>query len=140
MITREISSPEDLKAAFIVIKELRPHLSFEEYSSIYQSARERDDYTLAGIFDQQKCIAVMGYRVLYDFAHKKHFYLDDLVVLPSHRSQGIGERLLKYAEEIARKLKCEELRLCTGTQNVRAQKLYEKCGWVAKSIAYKKKL
>ena len=140
MMLREIVSPADLEVAFPVIKELRPHLDFAGYISLYESAKVRDDYKLVSFFEENRCLAVMGYRILFDFVHGKHLYIDDLVVTSSLRSKGIGKQFLDYAEDEARKLQCQGLRLCTGVENEAGKRFYERHGWNPRALAYKKKL
>ncbi len=82
----------------------------------------------------------MGYRILFDFVHDKHLYIDDLVVASSLRSQGFGKQLLDFAEVEARRLGCRGLRLCTGVENEGGKRFYERSGWAPRALAYKKKL
>jgi GNAT superfamily N-acetyltransferase len=132
-------SAADLERFYPVIKELRPHLSLENFVDIYKKARSADSYEIVGIQKEDKILAVMGYRVLHDFVRGTHLYIDDLVTTDDQRSKGLGARLLNYAEKIAPMLGCPSLRLCTGLGNERGQKFYKAQGWVETSIAYKKK-
>ena len=130
--------PGELEACFLVLKELRTSLTLEEFRQIYSEARRRDQYTLITAFEDGRCLAVMGYRVLYDFIHGKHLYIDDLVVTEAHRSRGLGKRLLEHAETFASEQNCTGLRLCTGTTASHAQKFYLAQGWEARAIVFKK--
>ncbi|MBQ3880048.1 MAG: GNAT family N-acetyltransferase, partial [Oscillospiraceae bacterium] len=47
------------------------------------------------------------------------FEVEELYVIPSHRSQGVGAALFAYAEE-AVKAECDYLLLSTATKNWRA--------------------
>ena len=134
----ELKSPVELEQGFSVLKELRQKLSFQEYMDLYRQASNRDQFCLVGVFKDKKCLAVMGYRILYDFVHGKHLYVDDLVVTEKCRSQGVGAHLLKYAEKMAQENQCQGLRLCTGIDNHRGKKFYERNNWIAKSIAFKR--
>ena len=134
----EIKTLEQLELCYPVLKELRTELSFKDFTSLYEEAKKRDSYKLVGIFKNSRCIAVMGYRLLFDFVHGKHLYVDDLVVTLSVRSTGIGRTLLQYAEKSAKELGCKGLRLCTGVNNDQGKNFYERNGWQAKAIAYKK--
>lgn len=130
----------DFERFYPVMKELRKELSFDDYMTICQNAHEADGYEIVAIEADKKVLAVMGYRILHDFVHGKHLYIDDLVSTESHRSQGLGTELLKYAENRARELDCKGLRLCTGIDNEQGKKFYERNGWKLRSFAYKKKL
>ena len=140
MIIKKMETHADYEAVFPVIQELRPHLTFAEYTSLLTEAQKQDDYEIVATFDGDKCVAAMGFRVLYDFVHGKHLYIDDLVVTEGCRSKGIGAEFLKYAERVAVEKKCKGLRLCTGVDRKDSQRFYERNEWNARAIAYKKTL
>lgn len=50
--------------------------------------------------------------------------LDNFVVLPAYRSQGIGEQMLAYIEGIAKDRGCAKVVLDAYTNNFKAQKFY----------------
>ncbi len=115
-------------------------MSFQDFISIYEAAKAHDSYTFVGAFDENNIVAVMGYRVLFDYVHGKHIYIDDLVTTASCRSKGVGAKLLEYAESVAKELQCKGLRLCTGIDRKDSQRFYDRNNWKARAIAYKKTL
>lgn len=135
-----VDSQENLELAYSVMHELRTQLSYENFQKLYSEAKERDQYDIIAIKRDSRIIAVMGYRILYDFVHGKHVYIDDLVTSKEFRSQGLGAKLLEYAEKIAHLQNCTGLRLCTGVENESGKKFYERAGWSLRSVAYKKKI
>jgi len=139
MEIRILLSESERKAGFAVMQELREGLSLEQFLSIYEKARTADTYTLVGLYIESECAAVMGFRILYDYAHGKHLYIDDLVTTASRRGQGLGAHLLRFAELEAERLGCSQLRLCTGIANEGGKKFYDREGWQLRSVAYKKK-
>lgn len=136
----EITELSELKKVFPLLKELRPHLSIDEYMNIYQEARSEGGYTLVGAVENSEFIALMGYRILHDFVRGRHLYIDDLVVSETIRSKGIGAALLKHAEKIAAEKNCKVLRLCTGIENTRGAQFYENNLWSKRAFAYTKKI
>ena len=122
------------------MKELRTDLSFQDYIAIYEQAKVANNYTLVGAYEGGLCVALMGYRILHDYVHGKHLYIDDLVTTESCRSQGVGAKLLSFAETEAVGLGCTNLRLCTGVANEGGKKFYEREGWQFRSVVFKKKL
>ncbi len=122
------------------MKELRPHLQFEDYLAIYEEAHRNDGYEIVAIEEDHKILAVMGYRILSDYVRGRHVYVDDLVSSGACRSQGLGADLLRYAEGVAKKMNCQSLRLCTGIENERGVKFYEKNGWTKRAFAFAKKV
>lgn len=133
-------SKEELEKCYPVMKELRPHLSLEDYMAIYEDSHKSDGYEIVAIEDQGKIMAVMGYRFLSDFVRGKHVYVDDLVSTESTRSQGLGAELLKFAEGIAKQTGCKSLRLCAALENERGIQFYDRNGWTKRSYAFMKKL
>ncbi len=136
----EIKTAKKLEQCFPILRELRTDLSFQDFTRLYEEAKRRDDYKLVGVYDTDRCVAVMGYRILFDFVHGKHLYIDDLVVTATQRSGGLGAKLLTFAEKEAQELGCQGLRLCTGIHAKDPQRFYERNQWNARAIAYKKRL
>src|SRR5688500_4380306 len=131
-------SENQLDAAFELLQPLRPRLSREDFFRIYEQASKNDQYTLAGYFENERFVGLAGFRVLYDYVHLKHIYIDDLVVHPDYRRRGVGALLLDYVQQQAQALGCTRLRLCTGLDNQSAIRFYEKQGWESKTIVFKK--
>lgn len=138
MEIKKLSTDQELRQAFRVLRELRTTLDWETFTSIYRCAERADGYCLVGLFSNNELVGVMGMRILFDFVHGKHVYIDDLVVSGAMRSKGMGRALLKYAEEYASEMDCRKLRLSTGTENTRGMAFYEREGWTLRSVTYKK--
>jgi len=60
--------------------------------------------------------------------------LEDFVVRPEWRGQGLGERLLDYAIEQSRAAGLLRLTLLTDSDNAGAQRLYERAGFTRSSM------
>lgn len=140
MEIREARTEIELKQIFPLMRELRTELTLEQYLHVYSEARARDQYRILAIWDDaDKPIAAMGVRILHDFVHGKHLYIDDLVVTLAARSRGTGSKLLKWAEGEAKSQNCQGLRLCTGVENESAIRFYKREGWEPRAFAFKKK-
>ena len=63
------------------------------------------------------------------FAARSLINVHDLAVLPAHRAQGIGKRLLKAIEQKARKMECCKLTLEVQENNHPAMRLYKMMGF-----------
>ena len=80
---------------------------------------------------------VQLYSLFASVALQTLWLLNDLFVDPGVRKQGVGERLIKHAEQFAYETGSRGLFLRTATDNYPAQKLYEKCGWVRDDKFYR---
>ncbi len=136
---RKVTSEIELERVYPILKELRTDLTLREYFSIYEEAKKANQYQIVCAFEESICVGFMGFRVLHDYVHGKHLYIDDLVITENHRSKGIGSQLLSFAENAAKEIGCNNLRLCTGISNEAGKKFYEREGWKFRSVVYKKK-
>jgi len=79
-------------------------------------------------------LGAVGFIQLYptfsSVSMKRLWILNDLFVSPSVRKKGVGELLMKEAENFARKTNSKGLKLQTAVDNFPAQRLYERVGWV----------
>lgn len=69
-----------------------------------------------------------------------HAYISDLVVLHTHRGQGIGKMLLQKAEEYAMQLGMMVVKIGVLSRNKRAFHLYEQSGFHSYQIILMKDL
>ena len=58
-----------------------------------------------------------------------HFFIDELWTQPEFRQSGIAYALMSRAEEASRKTGAIGMRVYTGSDNIAARALYEKCGY-----------
>ena len=80
---------------------------------------------------------VQLYPLFASVALQSLWLLNDIFVDPSARKQGTGEALMKEAEDFAQETKSRGLFLRTATDNIPAQRLYERCGWVRDEKFYR---
>jgi ribosomal protein S18 acetylase RimI-like enzyme len=66
----------------------------------------------------------------------KLWILNDLFVDPAARGQGVGEALLEHARRFAEETGARSLMLETAVDNLSAQRLYERLGWVRETQFY----
>ena len=63
------------------------------------------------------------------FTAKPLIHIDDLAVLPAHRNQGVGRRLLAEIERKALRMDCCKLTLQVQENNHQARRVYEAVGF-----------
>lgn len=62
-------------------------------------------------------------------ANADEYFINTLAVLPDFQGQGIGTRLMSYAEHKARNMNCNKCALSVKVSNLRARHLYERLGY-----------
>jgi len=113
-----------IERCFPLIVELRPHLTPQELVSRVQRQQRLYGFCLAYLEAAGEVKAVAGFRVLENLAWGRFLYVDDLVTLPSARSQGYGDTFFDWLIEQARMESCDELHLDSGVQRFDAHRFY----------------
>ncbi len=90
----------ELGRAFQVLKLLRVHLTEDLFLERLQR-QQRAGYRLVGAF-LPELQGLLGMRPVETMARGFHLHVDDLIVRPEMRGQGIGRRLLEWAEKHAK--------------------------------------
>ena len=120
----EVGPGDDrLAAVFEVMKELRTHLSLEQFRDGYERAQP-EGYRVAAVFDGDECRAVAGYRLMHNLVSGFHIYVDDLVTGERWRSHGYGRELNDYLVDVARREGCASVQLDSATYRRDAHRFY----------------
>ncbi|MGE7758730.1 N-acetyltransferase family protein [Peribacillus sp. NPDC097895] len=114
---------------------------FYEQISDYDRAREflrerltnGESVVFMGVDEGQPVGFVQLYPAFSSVSMMRSWILNDLFVKESARKKGFGEGLLNAAINFARETGAKGVSLETGKDNVNAQKLYEKIGFVRES-------
>jgi len=135
----KIKSEDEIKACFIVLAQLRPHIKAEEFVERVLS-QFKSGYQLAAVLDNGNVVAVAGYHLSENLAWGKYLYVDDLITNQKHRSHGFGKTLLSWLRDEATKNKCDQLHLDSGMQRKDAHRFYEREGMTFSSHHYQVQL
>jgi GNAT superfamily N-acetyltransferase len=114
---------ERLPGVFEVMKELRPHLSLDQFREMYEQSVP-EGYRIAALFEDGECRAAAGYRLITNLVSGYHMYIDDLVTAERWRSHGYGRRLNDYLVELARGEGCNSVQLDSATHRREAHHFY----------------
>ncbi|MGY0694491.1 GNAT family N-acetyltransferase [Virgibacillus sp. FSP13] len=125
LIIKELQSQEEIVEAFPVIKQLRTHLDETTYLELVTDAMANDRYKMFGLFDNDKVVAVTGFKPMITLYYGKFVWVCDLVTDRDKRSKGYGERLLTYVHEWATEHHYESVALSSGLQREDAHRFYE---------------
>lgn len=122
----EIRQLEKAADAAPMLRLLRDKLDDYTFVSRLRAA-EAQGYRVLAAFLGEEMIGALGYRITHDLCWGSTFYIDDLVVDPAHRSDGVGAALLAAARELASGTS-DQMRLCSGLGRAEAHRFYEKNG------------
>ena len=86
----------------------------------------RDKWIAVATTDD-KIIAFLSIEVHHE--DKEYIYLDDLSVTKHHRNNGIGTKLIKYAESYAKEINIPTICFHVEKTNTNAFRLYQRLGY-----------
>lgn len=121
------STPEEITACFVVMSELRPHLSLDGFIILVERMQKNYGYELVYL-DDNGVKSVAGIRIAEWLYSGKYLEIDDLITAEGERSKGYGARLFDWVANYAREQQCVQLRLVSGVQRVDAHRFYQNKG------------
>ena|SRR5688572_12866077 len=123
MDIKTAETKDDYLKCWNVIKELRPHLTEDDYLKMMDQMKT-EGYKLAYIEVNGTAASAIGFRYLQFFFNGRHFYIDDLVTLPEYRGKGYGSNLLDYVFNLAKENGYPTVTLDSGHHRYDAHRLY----------------
>lgn len=121
------TTPQEVTACFIVMSELRPHLSLDSFTVLVERMQKNHGYALVYL-DDTGIKAVAGIRIAEWLYTGKYLEIDDLITTVTARSKGYGATLFDWVANYARQQKCVQMRLVSGVQRADAHRFYLKKG------------
>jgi GNAT superfamily N-acetyltransferase len=106
-----------------VLRELRPHLTAESFTAVYEEGHPQGLRFLAA-YDGERCVGVAGWRMIACTSLLRRLYVDDLVTSEAARSGGVGRVLLAELERRAADGGSGWLTLDSGVTRFEAHRFY----------------
>ena len=132
-------SDEEILSTFEVMRQLRTHLTEDEYLEKIRRMR-RSGYRLAAVLDGGRVRCVAGFRIQEYLSLGRHLYVDDLITAEDARSEGHGRRMLDWLADEARRDGCGQINLDSGVQRHEAHRFYFRKGMNISSYNFRKDL
>ena len=85
---------------------------------------------IVALYDDEAVGYLLLTKVLNPIKNKYYYLVDYVCVLSKYRGLGISDKLMRFAEDIAKEDKVMYLQLTCGTHRLAAHKLYERCGYI----------
>lgn len=124
------------------VKKILPlYLAYRTFYQVPESAEKAEKFLTDRITNHESVIyfvekdgVPVGFTQLYplfcSLEMKRIWLLYDLFVAPEARKAGVAQQLIARADQLAKETDSAFIMLSTATDNVKAQALYEKEGYV----------
>ncbi|MCU0943299.1 MAG: GNAT family N-acetyltransferase [Hydrogenophaga sp.] len=114
-------------------------IDLDQARAIFAQFARYPSYRLWVACDAQgEVIGSYALLVMHNLAHMgtPAAVVEDVVVHPQHRSQGIGRQMMEHARTLAREAGCYKLALSSNQQRTRAHAFYESLGFERHGISF----
>ena len=118
------TTPAAIERSFEVVRELRTHLTLEDYVGQVARQQAREGYQLALLSDGGQLRAAAGFRRMETLAWGRILNVDDLVTRAADRGAGYGSALFDWLVGTAHEAGCAQLHLDSGVQRFGAHRFY----------------
>lgn len=124
------TSDNQVLKCFDAMHELRPHLKKEAFVETIK-VMQSEGFQLAYVKEEDKVVAVTGYRMIHHLYCGKLIYVDDLSTMQHYRKKGYAKLLLDFIFSEARKHNCQHVDLdsACGPHRYDAHRLYLRYGF-----------
>lgn len=133
---QHLEDQEAFQASFDLMRVLRPHV-VNPVIYVAQLVRQtKRGYRLLAAWAGEDMVGLAGYRELENLFYGRFIYVDDLVVSPDLRRNGLGGLLLSAVREEAMRRCCDHFVLDTGLHMPLAQRFYFRQGLLARGMHF----
>lgn len=67
----ELQNEQQIREAFLIVKQLRKQLDIDEYMKLVDLARKKENYKMLGLVEENELRAVIGYMPMITLYSKK---------------------------------------------------------------------
>jgi GNAT superfamily N-acetyltransferase len=134
---KEFTTKEQMLDQLSVMQFLYPEFTFEKYEELLDEIIP-NNYKQAAVFHDGKCLGISGFWIGTKLWCGKYLELDNVIVNPNYRSQGVGKLLTEYLQQKALDEGCKSVALDAYTNNFAAHKFYYNHGFVPKGFHFVK--
>ena len=135
MTVRELVDKAEILNYLPVLNDLYPNLTMEEYSMELDTMLPHN-YGQVGVFENEICIAISGFRIGNKLWCGKYLVLDNIVVAKEHRSKGAGQLIFDFLAKKAEEHNCTMLALDSYTTNYKAHKFFYNEGFAPRGFHF----
>lgn len=124
MRVSELTSEEEIRKAFDVLRDFRGHLTEAAYLELVEEM-SKQGYQMFGLRDSDRLVSVAGLRIISNFRWGRHLWIYDLVTGAADRSKGYGAELLGWLEDFAARNGCSLVALSSDISKSETHRFFE---------------
>ncbi len=124
-----------------LIYQLDPAVPTTKISDTKKVLTDPNSHIFIALNSNQKIIGMIAISHYQQIIGIKKALIEDFVVDKEHRNKGVGNNLLKYATQTAKKLNCAHIELTSNPKRIKANSFYINQGFILRETnCYRKKI
>ncbi|OBY78291.1 GNAT family N-acetyltransferase [Paenibacillus sp. KS1] len=144
MITIRSITENDLLALSQLYQELMGQQTNQsKLEQVYRTIQLNEQYIILGAFDEEQLVGSLMGIICHDLVGdcKPFMVIENVIVSPVVRRQGVGKKLMQEIENMARQRDCYYIIFVSGEQRKEAHQFYERLGFKDEKVeGYRKHL
>jgi len=144
MITiRSIKENELLALSEIYQELMGQQTNQSKLEQVYRTIQHNEQYIILGAFDEEQLVGSLMGIICHDLVGdcKPFMVIENVIVSPLVRRQGVGNKLMQEIENMARQRDCYYIIFVSGEQRKEAHQFYERLGFKDEKVeGYRKHL
>ncbi|HCQ12201.1 N-acetyltransferase [Flavobacterium sp.] len=130
-----LTTVDEMLLQIETIKFLYPNMTIERYEGFLSDMIPKN-YKQVAVFNEDKCIGLTGFWFGTKLWTGKYLEIDNFIVHPDYRKNGIGKLLTDFIDEKAKELNCTCVVLDAFTGNFDAHRFYYNQGYVPRGFHF----
>ncbi len=130
-----LTTVDEMLSQIETIKFLYPNMTIERYEGFLSDMIPKN-YKQVAVFNEDKCVGLTGFWFGTKLWTGKYLEIDNFIVHPDYRKNGIGKLLTDFIDEKAKELNCTCVVLDAFTGNFVAHKFYYNQGYVPRGFHF----
>lgn len=130
-----LTTVDEMLSQIETIKFLYPNMTIERYEGFLSDMIPKN-YKQVAVFNEDKCVGLTGFWYGTKLWTGKYLEIDNFIVHPDYRKNGIGKLLTDFIDEKAKELNCTCVVLDAFTGNFVAHKFYYNQGYVPRGFHF----
>ena len=135
MTVKELTTIQEMLLQLETIKFLYPNMTIERYESFLSDMIPKN-YKQVALYENETCIGMTGFWFGTKLWTGKYLEIDNFIVHPEYRKNGIGKILTQFIDEKAKELNCTCIVLDAFTGNFEAHRFYYNQGYVPRGFHF----
>lgn len=129
MQIKEVQTHEEITKIFDVLKQIYENLNRETYIENLQNMMQ-SGYKMAGVFENQTCVGVVGIRITHKIQFGKTLEIEDFMIDRQKRGIGIGKMLMRFVDWKAMEFNCKTIIANLHSKRQESQKIFAREGFL----------